>query len=462
MTFQSGERSSSEIGKAVFFPTVLEALLNEKEIRQHVLHQASNICSLDYLNSPATPATSICGAISKDGLPQFCQRHSKDEATSSFSELDSTPTKCKTLWFAGMSERFFEKTEDVLTGIQKANLSNSPFVGSYKNYYMLAVESLAISKERQRLQGNISEIDVEVLQPILLLHEFDRGNISTVEASFLAKFARSRGVIVLSIDQLSIQGAVDEIFRFPKTSPLRTGPFLRMEIPKIIENYNLWDIPGVCHDGYVLYTDSDVFFPNPISHEDIRQLKSLMNSTTVVSNGIPSVKPRSPAIVMYGREFAKYPQLWNTGVMMIDVPKFSAEMPAILNYGLLVAREKGNATVPFPACDQGWMNEYFSKQENQGRHLRTLLPINFNWKSYWGLTPSAWSDLKIIHFHGPKPGRLLEEIAMCDFSSGRGHHAWSAYELLVREGICCDQGTTATSLLRSIESLATYLPFLKL
>ena len=39
---------------------------------------------------------------------------------------------------------------------------------------------------------------------------------------------------------------------------------------------------------------------------------------------------------------------------------------------------------------------------NQYYHGKiTRLPIEYNWKPYWGGNPSA----KIVHFHGPKPYR---------------------------------------------------------
>lgn len=268
---------------------------------------------------------------------------------------------------------------------------------------------------------------------------------------------------MIPVKELSFKNALNEIFHFADTAEdgHRVGPFLRMDIPYIIKEHGLFDLPGVCNDGFVLYTDTDVFFPNPIFHHDIQQLKYQMNTTTVIINGVPLITA-SPAVVMYGREFSKHPEMFNTGVMMIDTQKFALEIPSILNYGLQVAKEKGNNTTPFVALDQGWLNAYFEMREGQGQQLRTLLPINFNWKAYWSLNPSTWYDLKVIHFHGPKPGRMFEYIATCDFNSGKADPRWPHYEGIVRQGICCDQGITATILSRALERIARYLLFLKL
>jgi hypothetical protein len=94
--------------------------------------------------------------------------------------------------------------------------------------------------------------------------------------------------------------------------------------------------------------------------------------------------------------------------------------------------------VPFGGSDQEWLNSYFESREALGQQLRTLLPINFNWKAYWMLNPSTWYDLKIIHFHGPKPGRLFENIATCDFKSNTTDYLWPHYGPFVTQGVCCD------------------------
>ena len=138
------------------------------------------------------------------------------------------------------------------------------------------------------------------------------------------------------------------------------------------------------------------------------------------------------SVVMYGRESGIYPHITNTGVMLIDVPAFEAELPTIINFG-----EKGGKA--FGGFDQGWMNEYFSQKKKQ--HKRALVSIYWNWKAYWGMMPSFLEDVKIMHYHGPKPGRCLENIASCDPPDRSC--SIEAYVGLVTKGICCDYGRTA-------------------
>jgi hypothetical protein len=77
------------------------------------------------------------------------------------------------------------------------------------------------------------------------------------------------------------------------------------------------------------------------------------------------------------------------GVMYINVTAFGAERPAMIEWG---------EQHMFPgAFDQTIINGYLGNRT-------TLLPDTFNWKGYWGWAPS----IKIVHFHGPKPGKCLD------------------------------------------------------
>ena len=52
--------------------------------------------------------------------------------------------------------------------------------------------------------------------------------------------------------------------------------------------------------------------------------------------------------------------------------------------------------------DQSLINEYFPHQDSKHRDLDQL-PEPYNWKGYWGCSPS----IVIVHWHGPKPERCL-------------------------------------------------------
>uniref|UniRef100_A0A7S2YF33 Nucleotide-diphospho-sugar transferase domain-containing protein n=1 Tax=Entomoneis paludosa TaxID=265537 RepID=A0A7S2YF33_9STRA len=188
------------------------------------------------------------------------------------------------------------------------------------------------------------------------------------------------------------------------------GPYLRMEMANVIRDHGLFKLPGIC-DRHVLYTDSNVIFANEITHQDMNWLKSLMPSS-------------GPIFAMYGREHEKERLLpINTGVMMVDIPKFEQAWPDMFAFAL--------AKGPFGAFDQGWITDYFESTPERKANS-TLLPVYWNWKPYWPLASQVpVSQIKIFHFHGPKPGRGLETLAHCE-------PATSPYQHFILWASCCD------------------------
>jgi Glycosyl transferase family 8. len=196
------------------------------------------------------------------------------------------------------------------------------------------------------------------------------------------------------------------------------GAFSRLEIPRIIKEHNILKMPDIC-PHYVLYADVDVLFPNKSVHEHIQILKDTFLSTL-----------DSSAYVMYGREFSKDPHIMNTGVMMLHVEKFGHVLRNILQ----LADKKDYVT-----ADQGMINNYFTQNQTTMRE-RILLPVHYNWKSYWKLEPSSFHDIKIYHHHGrPKPGKCLEIMADCNVDLiGTLSQQYKPYAEHIRQGICCD------------------------
>ncbi|KAG7343018.1 hypothetical protein IV203_020963 [Nitzschia inconspicua] len=131
------------------------------------------------------------------------------------------------------------------------------------------------------------------------------------------------------------------------------------------------------------------------------------------------------------------PTITNTGVMLMDVPAFEAEWPSILQY---TKRQP-----QFPGHDQLLLNSYFESQllgtsQDTRSAKRSLMSINWNWKAYWKLEPRSHESIKVLHFHGPKPGKGLEEMAMCQIDMDR---VIPGYRRHISHAICCDQGKTA-------------------
>lgn len=140
------------------------------------------------------------------------------------------------------------------------------------------------------------------------------------------------------------------------------GTFMRMEIP-IIEKT----------DKYVLYTDIDVIFNSDISFDELPQ----------------------PAFLAAAPEFnpnIEEMEYFNAGVLLMNIEGMKIKREEFIKR--LKNRDR-NASGLF---DQGYLNELCFKDME-------LLPIELNWKPYWGINDKA----KLIHFHGMKPSSNLNE-----------------------------------------------------
>ncbi|KAL3912820.1 MAG: hypothetical protein SGILL_006736, partial [Bacillariaceae sp.] len=272
--------------------------------------------------------------------------------------------------------------------------------------------------------------DGDVLQPVLVLGRYGlSNNENSTELSKVGKWAQSMGAIVIVLPSLSFQDKVNisHIPPGPGRDQASMGPFIRLDIPRLVEEYGLMDgrdSNNICPQ-HVLYTDSDVIFSGSITHEDIQSLKQGMLD-------------KETAIVSYGREYSMHPSIINTGVMLMDVPAFAKEWPTILEWTL--------QQPTFPIHDQLLLNNYFTEPGQHRRMQRAQLPIEWNWKPYWKVPfPEAASKIKILHFHGPKPGKSLEELATCGIDGPLQHMIGriNAYEGLLLHGLCCDLGQTA-------------------
>jgi lipopolysaccharide biosynthesis glycosyltransferase len=150
----------------------------------------------------------------------------------------------------------------------------------------------------------------------------------------------------------------DDLKLYYKDNTTAFGAFLRIDIPKICESLGITD-------DCVLYTDNDVMFMSDVSE--------LMN-----------VKPN---LFMAAGEFTKdfNPTLINTGVMWINWRAMNNE------YNNFVQFIKLNFN-RFQTYDQDALRMYFYKSVES-------LDFNYNYKPYWSFS----NDIKILHFHGPKP-----------------------------------------------------------
>ncbi|MDQ0450037.1 glycosyltransferase [Methylobacterium aerolatum] len=190
------------------------------------------------------------------------------------------------------------------------------------------------------------------LKPICL---YD-GDTDDVFASDLKKL----GVEVVSKSS-SIKRQIEEAHQKLRYPLHASGAFLRAEISEVEKT-----------DEYVLYTDCDVFFRDQfVPWDSIR----------------PSVFAAGPRQDLFDTD------QFNSGVMVINVPRFEEQRQSFLNFA-------SNNLGPFlPGVDEPIFNQFFRDSFDQ-------LPIGLNWRPFFGYNRSA----QIIHFHGPKMFHLREFV----------------------------------------------------
>lgn len=332
------------------------------------------------------------------GRGRECMEHEilVDDDLLQYKNIDPPPKDCKMLWFAAMHESACENPNDYF----------------YPQDYSVALNSALVNAG-------------DSLQPVLILMRYGLPNANSTASKKFGIWAEEKGVKVIYSSALSFQEDL------PKTwKPKQSGPFLRLDIPKFVKEHGLFNMPDVCQD-HVLYTDVDVVFANKITQDDVKILSQS------VGTGIAS----------YGREYSKTQQIVNTGVMVMHVERFEQEFPLILQ----TAREEGE----YPGHDQKMLNNYKDNNETNREKFR-LLPIQYNWKAYWRLEPFDFSQVKVVHFHGPKPGKGLEDMSKCNWT-GIFHNMppnlQNAYGPHLHQGICCDYGRTAEWAVQTIQSL---------
>lgn len=343
------------------------------------------------------------------------KRHATLVSSSSFHDQHSETSNCQTLWFAGLDE---------------GSLSQCDRRGIRREY------AAALASAREHARG--------VLQPVLLLAT------STGEppATALREWALAQGAIVVLVDRLSFHEQLQE---WHQDEPIPLGPYLRMDIPQIIQQHRLFDLPSssanICPPPHVLYTDADILFVNPITHADMASLKSYLVQRRGNWQWPFLFSPPPPPMVLYGREWHMHERKpLNTGVMLMDALRFGRELPAMIRF-----RTSHAGSLHFYAFDQGWLNHYFA-QSAATEWKRHMLPLQWNWKLYWQLASSTstssmvYSNLKVVHFHGPKPTVGAREMATCNLQ-----HTESMpldYRALIEDAACCDNGQTAARVMR--------------
>ncbi|KAL3893078.1 MAG: hypothetical protein SGPRY_014495, partial [Prymnesium sp.] len=199
----------------------------------------------------------------------------------------------------------------------------------------------------------------DLVVPVLMLSQFRVARNHSGLSRF-GRWAQRQGANVVELEELSFQqllikhghnGTHMKQRMWGKVMPDHlSGPFLRLDIPRVMREHSLFDIPCVCPE-YVLYTDADVMFWNA-SAESLHRIVKTLTSTP-------------ERFVMYGNEVTISGRPKNTGVFFMSVPRFEKIWPDMLRLGVDFAfdfKEK--------AYDQGWLNFFFinvRRHRNDGK-----------------------------------------------------------------------------------------------
>jgi hypothetical protein len=153
----------------------------------------------------------------------------------------------------------------------------------------------------------------------------------------------------------------------PQILAIGAGAFLRVELPRIALELGM-------DDSYVLYTDCDVMFMEEMT-EDLNKIACRYFAVA------PEFDPKD------------YQHI-NTGAMLMNLKNLITIDESFRKFVISNLEE-------FPCWDQSAYQWFYRRPRNKffHRHGWDRLPIEYNWKPYWG----DYSSAKIIHFHGPKP-----------------------------------------------------------
>ena len=263
----------------------------------------------------------------EDLLPQSSENNtmkSKENAT------------CNVLWFSGMHELkvLYDPTSEL----------------KYNEDYSVALNSATINAK-------------DVFQPVLILGRHGLENQNSTEHSKFGRWAEQKGAKVIYSPKLSFQEDVDHGLSnlFAKKLEPRyyharlQGPFLRLDIPKLMKEHNLFGLPNVCKN-HVIYTDADVIFANKINKDETQGLIKSMGDDVSA---------------MCGRESGKHADIKNTSVMIMNADLFEQDISKMLKHA--------KRSHSYPEHDQKMLNNWRQNTTVPNNRFK-MLPMHYNWK----------------------------------------------------------------------------------
>ena len=175
-----------------------------------------------------------------------------------------------------------------------------------------------------------------------------------------------------------------------------------------------WLRTNVCleemQDELILYTDIDVLF-----------LKQ------------PTLSELKPSYFAAAPEFDRHSwNYFNAGVMLVNGPGLRSDYVEFEKFVVDKIKEK-----TYAFNDQQAYNQFYRRRWDK-------LPLEMNWKPYWGLNDNA----TLVHFHGPKLGGTMQAIVedKWNWESNHGRQIGSMFLGFI------------DSYLESFKSIREYLP----
>jgi len=150
----------------------------------------------------------------------------------------------------------------------------------------------------------------------------------------------------------------------PRIEAAVSGAFLRVELPRLVPQFSSSDI--------VLYTDCDVMFRDEVEPQ------------------LRKVDCEYFAVAPHARD--SHDDIINSGVMLMNLGSLGKTADEFFQFIFENLDE-----LKKEAWDQGAYWRFY--RDTAGRPLWNRLPLELNWRPYWGDETGA----RIIHFHGPKP-----------------------------------------------------------
>lgn len=263
------------------------------------------------------------------------------------------------------------------------NSGSIPLAGLLNVYQIPIVYTFTEATEpigQYLLQASISSVQDQM--PSSIIHVLYQGEQNIGMRAWL----NDRGVIVHQHNP-EWKNKIEEMRKHgdPKSSPLFLhqgnyfGTWQRIDIPKFI------------NAEYCLYLDIDTLAIKPFSFKDFGM-------------------EMTPGLAMSSEDQMSSNRPENAGVVLMNVPYLRRKYNGFIKF--IYEHLETPCNYKHGISDQGALLDYY-------QNVTTFLPQTFNTKAYW--IEKEGKDVKILHFHGPKPHHFIDYASQVTCHKGNKH-----------------------------------------